>query len=93
VALFFEPSHDARSGIQAKSAATAQYKPMNVLHRVARVQQVRLSCAGRCTADINTGHASKWRKYDRTARGAAIVSMVSDQNALNDSECVVVHDF
>jgi hypothetical protein len=93
VALFFEPTHGPRSGIQPKSAATTQYKAMDVLHRVARVQQVRLSCARRCTAYIDTGHASKWRKYDRTARGAAIVSMVSDQNALNGSECVVVHDF
>jgi hypothetical protein len=92
VTLFFQPTHHAGGRIEAKSAAAAQNQGVYVLHSVAWVQQIRLSCARRCTPHIDTGNASKWRKYDCAARRTALVSMVSDLDTLNCGECVVVHD-
>ena len=87
-ALFLQPAHDARGGVQPPGAAARQQNGMRPVYQVGGVQQVGLSGAGRCAPHIHAGHGAGAGNDHAAAGGAAGVGELADLNAGHPGDAV-----
>src|SRR4029453_5343364 len=83
-------AHDARCRAQPERAAPGEEDTVHLVHQHPRPKQIRLPGCRRSAADLARTHRPGWAQHDGAAREAAAIGGVTDPDAPNRGDHVVV---
>ena len=80
--VFFQPAHGAGCGVQSEGAAPGQHDAVDLLHHVAGIEQIGLSCRRTAAAHIHAGAGALWAEDDGAAGAMQRVCRLADLYAV-----------
>ena len=71
MSVLFEPAHDTVGGSESVCTSTGEENGIDLLHRMARIEQIGLTGAGTTSSDVDGGDSSAQSADHRASGGGA----------------------